>query len=43
VEAFREMYDTEISPGLVSQVTNSVLEQFREWQARPLDEVFPIV
>jgi putative transposase len=43
VEAFREMYDAEISAGLVSQVTNSVLEQVREWQARPLDEVFPLV
>lgn len=43
VESFREMYGAEISAGLVSQVTNAVLEQVREWQARPLDEVYPIV
>jgi transposase-like protein len=43
VEAFREMYGAEVSAGLVSQVTNAVLDQVREWQARPLDEVYPIV
>lgn len=43
VEAFEEMYGAEISAGLISQVTNAVLEQVREWQARPLDEVYPIV
>jgi len=43
VEAFREMYGAEVSAGLVSQVTNAVLEQVKEWQARPLDEVYPIV
>lgn len=43
VEAFREMYGAEVSAGLVSQVTNAVLEQVREWQSRPLDEVYPIV
>lgn len=43
VEAFQEMYGAEVSASLVSQVTNAVLEQVREWQARPLDEVYPIV
>ena len=43
VEAFREMYGAGISAGLVSQVTNAVIDQVREWQARPLDEVYPIV
>jgi putative transposase len=43
VEAFEEMYGAEVSAGLVSQVTNAVIEQVREWQARPLDEVYPIV
>lgn len=43
VAAFDEMYGAEISPGLVSQVTNSVLEQVIEWQSRPLDAVYPIV
>lgn len=43
VETFQEMYGAEVSAGLVSQVTNAVLEQVREWQARPLDEVYPMV
>ena len=42
-ETFQEMYGAEISAGLVSQVTNSVLEQVIEWQSRPLDAVYPIV
>jgi transposase-like protein len=43
VEAFGEMYGAEVSAGLVSQVTNAVIEQVREWQERPLDAVYPIV
>ena len=43
VEAFQQMYGAEVSAGLVSQVTNAVIEQVREWQTRPLDEVYPIV
>jgi transposase-like protein len=37
------MYGAEVSAGLVSQVTNAAIEQVREWQMRPLDEVYPIV
>jgi transposase-like protein len=33
-------YVAEISAGLVSQVTNSVLEPVIEWQSRPLDAVY---
>ena len=43
VAAFQEMYGAEVSAGLVSQVTNAVIEQVREWQSRTLDEVYPIV
>lgn len=43
VEAFDEMYGAEVSATLVSRVTNAVIEQVREWQERPLDEVYPIV
>lgn len=43
VEVFAEMYGAEVSAGLVSQATNAVIEQVREWQMRPLDEVYPIV
>ena len=43
VAAFQEMYGAEVSPTLVSKVTESVLERVLEWQSRPLDEVYPIV
>jgi hypothetical protein len=37
VAAFKEMYDTDISAGLVSKVTECVIEQVHEWQNRPRD------
>lgn len=43
VATFHEMYGADISAGLVSQVTNSVMEKVVEWQSRPLDAVYPIV
>ena len=41
--AFKELYDADVSASLISKVTNAVLEQVVEWQARPLDQVYPIV
>ncbi len=41
--SFKEMYDVDVSPGLVSKVTNAVIEQVVEWQSRPLDAIYPIV
>ena len=43
VDAFKEMYDADVSATLVSKVTERVLEQITSWQARPLDAVYPIV
>ena len=43
VDTFKEMYDADISPTLISRVTNAVIEEIIEWQARPLDSVYPIV
>ena len=43
VDTFEEMYGVDISPTLVSQVTNSVMERVVEWQSRPLEPVYPIV
>ena len=43
VDAFKEMYDADISAGLVSKVTERVIEQVHEWQNRPLDPLYPIV
>jgi len=39
----KELYEVEVSPTLISAVTDAVLEDVRAWQARPLDAVYPIV
>lgn len=38
-----EMYDMEISPTILSDITDRVIPQVKEWQNRPLDDVYPIV
>jgi putative transposase len=43
VAAFDEMYGEDISPTLISQVTDAVIEQVIQWQNRPLDAVYPII
>ena len=40
---FKEMYDVDISPTLISKVTDSVKEQVVEWQNRPLENLYPII
>jgi hypothetical protein len=39
----KELYKVEISPSLVSVVTDAVLEDVKAWQGRPLEAVYPIV
>src|SRR6266568_5358403 len=36
-----ELYGAEVSPDLISRVTDAVLDEVREWQNRPLDPVYP--
>lgn len=43
VATFKEMYGADVSPTLISKVTDAVIEQVVEWQSRPLDAVYPIV
>ena len=38
-----EIYGVEVSPGLISQVTDEVMEEVKTWQSRPLDPVYPIL
>jgi transposase-like protein len=38
-----ELYGIDVSPDLISRVTDAVLDEVREWQSRPLDRVYPIV
>ncbi len=39
----KEMYGTEISAGTLSSITDRIIPQIKEWQQRPLDEVYCIV
>ena len=39
----KDLYGTEISPALISNVTDSVLKDVQAWQGRALDSVYPIV
>ena len=38
-----EMYGAEVSPTLLSSVTDAGIEEVKAWQGRPLDSVYPIV
>jgi len=38
-----EIYGAEVSPSLISSVTDAVAEEVKTWQARPLDSIYPIV
>jgi putative transposase len=38
-----EMYGVEVSPSLISEATDSVMEEVRTWQNRALDPICPIV
>ena len=38
-----EMYGVLVSPDLISQVTDAVMEEVREWQNRPLERLYPVV
>jgi putative transposase len=38
-----ELYGTEVSPDLISTITDGVLSEVTEWRNRPLDKVYPIL
>ena len=38
-----DLYGAEVSPSLISKVTEAVMDEVIAWQARPLDSVYPIV
>lgn len=39
----QEIYGVEVSPGLVSEVTDAVMEDVRAWQSRPLEPLYMIL
>ncbi len=43
VATFKDMYDADVSPSLISKVTDAVIEHVIEWQSRPLEAIYPIV
>jgi putative transposase len=38
-----EIYGVEVSPTLISNVTDAVVEEVKSWQSRPLEAVYPIL
>src|SRR5262249_13203035 len=44
IQAFlADMYAVEVSPDLISTVTDAVLEEVTAWQTRPLEPMYPVV
>jgi putative transposase len=39
----KEIYAVDVSPTLISNVTDAVVEEVRAWQMRPLEPIYPIV
>jgi len=39
----REIYGLDVSPDLISAVTDAVLEEVTEWQNRPLEALYPLI
>ena len=39
----RELYGIDVSPDLISAVTDAVLEEVTEWQNRPLEALYPLI
>src|SRR5689334_681284 len=39
----QEIYGVEVSPSLISEVTDAVLEEVKGWQTRPLEPLYPIL
>jgi putative transposase len=37
----QEIYGVEVSPSLISEVTDAVLEEVKAWQTRPLEPLYP--
>lgn len=39
----RDIYGIDVSPAMVSKITDKLLPMISEWQSRPLDRVYPVV
>jgi putative transposase len=43
VATFKDLYNADVSPALISKLSDALIEQVTQWQARPLDAVYPVV
>jgi putative transposase len=39
----KEMYGVEVSPGLISEVTDAVMDEVKTWQNRPLEAIYGVI
>ncbi len=39
----QELYGAQVGRDLISRVTDAVIDDVRAWQARPLEDVYPVV
>lgn len=39
----QELYGVKISPDMVTAITDKIIPNIKEWQKRPLDDVYPVV
>lgn len=42
-EHMKDMFGIEVSPAMVSKITDKILPMISEWQSRPLERIYPIV
>jgi putative transposase len=42
-DTLREIYGADVSPALVSKITDKILPEVNEWQNRPLESIYPII
>ena len=42
-EQIKELYDVEISPELVTKITEKIMPEVTAWQNRPLEKVYPFI
>ena len=38
-----ELYGIDVSPAMISKITDKVVEATADWQSRELDKIYPIV
>jgi putative transposase len=38
-----EIYGIEVSPDLISTVTDEIIQEVQQWQNRPLDAIYPVI